>query len=183
MTFRAALTWGVLVLGVPGWQATAFAKKPRPPSRPPANAKTTDQDFVKEAAQAGIAEVALGKLALQRAQNPYVRQFAQRMVDDHSRVNHELTDLAKNQGVEVPNEMNAEQRNLNARLATLSGAAFDREYMRAMVKDHTRNVALFRNYSQNGKHEEMKSWAAKTLPTLRRHDQLAGSTAAEIGAR
>jgi len=182
MTFRAALTWGVLALGVPGWHAPAFAKQPRPPSRQPANAKTTDQDFVKEAAQAGIAEVTLGKLALQRAQNPYVRQFAQRMVDDHSRANHELTDLAKNQGVEVPNEMNAEQRNTSARLATLAGAAFDREYMRAVVKEHTRNVAVFRSYSQNGKNEEMKSWAAKTLPTLRRHEQLAGSTAAELGA-
>jgi putative membrane protein len=181
MTFRAAVMWGVLTLAVPGWPATAFAKEPRPPSRQPANAKMTDESFVKDAAQASIAEVALGKLALQRAQNPYVRQFAQRMVDDHSRANRELTDLATNQGVDVPNEMNAEQRDRNARLATLSGAAFDREYMRAMVKDHARNVVVFRNYAQNGKNEEMKSWAAKTLPMLRRHEQLAGSTAAEIG--
>jgi putative membrane protein len=181
MTFRAAVIWGVLALAVPGGQATAFAKEPRPPSRQPANAKMTDENFVKDAAQASIAEVALGKLALQRAQNLYVRQFAQRMVDDHSRANRELTDLATNQGVDVPTEMNAEQRDRNARLATLSGAAFDREYMRAMVKDYARNVAVFRNYAQNGKNEEVKSWAAKTLPMLRRHEQLAGSTAAEIG--
>jgi putative membrane protein len=182
MTFRAALTWGVLALGVAGWQPTAFAKKPRPPSRPPANATTSDEDFVREAAQAGLAEVALGKLALQRAYNPYVRQFAQRMVDDHSRVNHELADLAMNQGVEVPKEMDAERRTTSARLATFSGASFDREYMRAVLKDQARNVAVFRTYSHKGKNEEMKSWAAKILPTLRRHAQLADSTVAEIDA-
>ena len=183
MTTHAALIWSMLTLMAVGAQSAAIARRePRQPSRHPANAKTTDADFVKEAAQRGLAEVALGNLALERAQNPDVRQFARRIVDERSGANQQLMDLAKSQGVDVPKEMGPEQRNTKARLSTLSGATFDREYMRAAVTDHARDIAELRDYSQNGKNEALKAWAARTLPTLRKHQQLAGAAAAKVGA-
>src|SRR5271167_825725 len=61
-----------------------------------------DADFVKNAAKGGMAEVELGRLAAQKASNPEVKNFASRMVRDHSRADHELTSLAASKGVDLP---------------------------------------------------------------------------------
>jgi putative membrane protein len=140
------------------------------------------QDFVKHAAQGGMAEVSLGKLAADKATDPDVKQFAQRMVDDHSKANEELTNLATAKGMQPPPSPDAQQQALMDRLGKLSGPAFDRAYMQAMVGDHNHDVSEFRTFAQRGTDPDVKAWAAKTLPTLEEHQQLAKTTAAKIGA-
>jgi putative membrane protein len=143
----------------------------------------SDKDFVTRAAQDGMAEVALGELATRMASNEEVKQFAQRMVDDHTKANNELKELASKEGITFPNEMSGKQKALQDRLAKLSGADFDREYMRAMVKDHDSAVALFEKQARSGGDPELKAWAEKTLPTLREHQQIARDLASKVGAK
>ena len=183
MTLRSTITWGVLALALTGWQGAAAAAQHHPIKHLEGNAAgLTKTEFVKHAAQGGLAEVALGNLGVQKAQSDDVKQFAQRMVDDHSKANDELMDLARKQAIDIPKQMSAEQRATVDRLSKLSGAAFDREYMKAMVKDHDHDVAMFETYSQHGKDEQLKSWAAKTLPTLQDHKEMATATANKVGA-
>lgn len=138
-------------------------------------------EFVKHAAQGGMAEVSIGKLAADKASDPDVKQFAQRMVDDHSKANADLTGLASSKGIQLPANPDPQQQALMDRLAKLSGAEFDRAYMEAMVTDHDHDVSAFRTYSQHGTDPDVKAWAARTLPTLEEHQQMAKTTVAKVG--
>jgi putative membrane protein len=129
----------------------------------------SDQHFVMEAAKGGLAEVELGRLATEKAASPQVKQFGQRMVDDHGKANEELKTLAKNKNITVPTELDATAKALRDRLSKLSGEQFDRAYMQAMVRDHRKDVNAFRMESHSGKDPDIKAFASKTLPTLEEH--------------
>jgi putative membrane protein len=142
-----------------------------------ATARTMDaQTFVREAAIGGMAEVELGELATGKASSDAVKQFAQRMVTDHSKTNAELKTLAHSKGLTLPTELDAKHKQARDIVAALSGAAFDRAYMDQMRKDHHQAVSDFRQQSSSGSDAELKGWAAKTLPTLEQHMQLADRT-------
>jgi len=147
-----------------------------------APAKRSDNGFVNTVAMDGIAEVELGHLAMQKAKNPEVKQFAQRMVTDHSKANVELKQLASNKNVTLPAEPNAQQKADKDRLSKLSGAEFDREYMSLMANAHDKAVAAFEDEAHDGKEADVKTWATKTLPTLKEHQALAKQIAAKVGA-
>lgn len=137
----------------------------------PAAAKKADPDkmFVAKAAQGGLAEVEMGKLAVEKASHPDVKQFGQRMVDDHSKANDQLKSVASQQNYQVPAEPNAQQKATMARLSKLSGEAFDKAYMKNMVMDHKKDVAEFQKESTAGKNDAVKNFAGQTLPTLQDH--------------
>jgi putative membrane protein len=137
--------------------------------------------FVRHAAQGGLAEVALGRLAERRAQNSSVNDFAQRMVTDHSRANRELMRIASRRGYTVPQRTDADQRAMRMRLSRMSGDRFDRAYARAMVRDHDTDVAMFRQYARYGRDPALRSWASRTLQTLRDHQRHARRMAREVG--
>jgi len=139
-----------------------------------------DATFVFKASAAGLAEVNLGTVAAKQASDPAVRRFAQTMVDDHTRANKELLERANKARLRAAPRMDAEHQKLAETLATLSGAAFDREYMAGQVKDHEEAVTLFENEAKNGKNEDLKSWAGKTLPTLRDHLKMARETYGKV---
>jgi putative membrane protein len=126
-----------------------------------------------EAARGGMAEVELGQLASQKAQSDQVKQFAQRMVQDHGKANDELKSLAQQKNITLPTELDAKHKATHDRLSKLSGAQFDRAYMQDMLQDHRKDVNEFRKESQSGRDPEVKAWAAKTLPTLEEHLTLA----------
>jgi putative membrane protein len=142
-----------------------------------------DRQFIKKAAQGGLAEVQLGQLATEKADSPDVKQFGQKMVDDHSKANDQLKQVASNKGVTIPDKLNAKDAATKARLEKLSGKAFDRAYMRDMVMDHTKDVSEFRTESKSGKDPDVKSFASQTLPTLKDHLKQAKSIAPKTGAK
>jgi putative membrane protein len=178
--------------------APAFAQTPaKPPAQPPAGGAgaktppstqkpsqpaTPDAAFAKEAAIGGMAEVELGNLAKEKASNSDVKQFADRMVTDHSRANDELKQWAQQNKVTLPTELDAKHRATRDRLAKLSGDAFDKAYMRDMLADHRQDVAAFQREAKSGKDADLKAWAGKTLPTLQEHLKLAQQTAAKVNA-
>jgi putative membrane protein len=140
-----------------------------------------DDAWVMKVAKGGIAEVELGKLAAEKASSDAVKQFGQRMVDDHGKANDELKTLAENKKITLPTEIGPEEKALRARLMKLSGPAFDRAYMQAMVSDHEKDIGEFRTESRSGKDADVKAWAAKTLPTLEEHLKMARDASGAVG--
>jgi putative membrane protein len=134
-----------------------------------AKVPASDKMFMKKAAEGGLAEVELGKLAAEKGSNDAVKQFGQKMVDDHSKANDELKSLAEQKGVTLPTKPDAQSLAFKARLEKLSGAQFDKAYMEHMVRDHTKDVAEFKREAEYGKDLDVKAWAAKTQPTLEGH--------------
>ena len=139
-----------------------------------------DRTFVMKAAQGGLMEVEAGKVAQSKAQNAEVKQYAQRMVADHSKANDELMALAKSKNVDVPSALDKSHQAHLDKLNKASGAAFDREYMKHMVDDHRKTVADFEKQSKNGKDADLKKWADSKLPTLREHLKLAQATHGQV---
>ena len=120
-----------------------------------ASVSTADKDFMMEAACGGMAEVALGELAQQKGQSDAVKQFGRHMMDDHSKANNELQQLATRKGVVVPAALKPKYQKVIDSLSKLSGAAFDKEYMREMIKDHENDVAAFQKEAARGKDVEL----------------------------
>jgi putative membrane protein len=142
--------------------------------------KHDDNAFVHAVAMDGMAEVDLGHLATQKAKNPDVKRFAQRMVADHSKADAELKQLVSNMAMTVPASLNDEQKAERDRLAKLSGDEFDREYMSLMSAGHDKAVNAFQDEAENGSIPEVKQWAAKILPTLKEHQAMAKDIAAKM---
>jgi putative membrane protein len=132
-----------------------------------------DEEFAKQAAAGGMAEVKLSRLAMQRAHSVAVKQFARRMVEDHTKANTELKQIAEKQNLELPQKIDAKHQAVYDKLSQLSGPEFDREYMKAMTQDHDATVAKFKDESQYGQDPELKSFAMKTLPVIEKHDNMA----------
>jgi putative membrane protein len=128
-----------------------------------------DSKFIKEAAVGGMEEVSLGQLAAQKATDPDVKNFGQKMVDDHSKANDQLKQLASQKGVTVASALPASKQKEVDQLSKLSGAAFDKKYVSMMVQDHKKDVAEFKKESTKAKDSDLKSWASTTLPTLQDH--------------
>lgn len=134
---------------------------------------SADRKFVMEAAMGGMAEVELGQRAAQQGSSDAVRQFGKRMADDHSKANSELMTVASSKGITLPTELDAKHRAKIAKMAKLSGAAFDSTYAREMVSDHNKDIAAFQKESTGGGDAEVKAFASKTLPTLEEHQRMA----------
>ncbi len=134
---------------------------------------SSDSTFVTGAAQGGMAEVELGQVATARASNALVKQFGQRMVDDHTKINDQLKALATSKGMSLPTALDPKDATTKKRLSGLTGAAFDHAYMEDMVKDHKHDIAAFQHEADHGMDPDVKAFAAKTLPILQQHLTLA----------
>jgi putative membrane protein len=128
--------------------------------------------FAKNAAQGGMAEVQMGKLAAERGGSAAVKLFGQRMVDDHTKANIEMNQLAARKNIALPQELSSEQKSMMDKLSKLAGADFDKQYVDAMVEDHEKDVEEFQTQSEKGDDPDVRAFAAKTLPTLRDHLQM-----------
>lgn len=135
-------------------------------------ADTAAKSFVTQAAIGGLMEVEAGKLAKSKALNADVKAFGEKMIADHSKANEELKALAAKKGLSIPSSLpEAEGSHLNA-MKNLSGAAFDKHYLEMMVNDHGKTISLFEQATMSGD-ADIKSWAEKTLPVLKMHNELA----------
>jgi putative membrane protein len=133
------------------------------------SSKKMDDMFARKAAEGGMAEVELGKLAAGKATNPDVKAFAQRMVDDHTKAGDQLKSIVGQANIQLPTDVNAKDKAEKGRLSKLSGAAFDRAYINHMVIDHKKDVADFQKEAKTGQDDAIKNFAQQTLPTLQDH--------------
>ncbi|MGN7823953.1 DUF4142 domain-containing protein [Chitinophaga sp. 22536] len=130
-------------------------------------------EFAVKAANGGMMEVEMGKLAQEKAVNPRVKAFAAMMVSDHSKANDELKELAGKKNITLPAELSTETKDHMDKLSKKTGKDFDKDYMDMMVDDHDKDVKEFDKAANNLEDADLKSWASKTLPTLRTHQDSA----------
>src|SRR5262249_25763684 len=130
---------------------------------------SADAGFLREAAIGGLEEVKLGKLAAEKASDPEIRKFGEMMVSDHTAVNTKLGALAQEKALAISSDLDAERQADVDKLSKLSGADFDREYVKEMVRDHEKDLAKFEAAAKDAKDPAVRSFAADALPTLRAH--------------
>ena len=132
-----------------------------------------DHAFVRKAAQGSMGEVWVGQMAAERGENTDIKDFGRRMIADHSRALDELRQLASSEGIELPREVRGKPRHAVNRMSHLYGLNFDMAYAERMVEEHQKEIRKFEDASQHCQDPEIKAWAAKMLPTLREHLQMA----------
>jgi putative membrane protein len=143
------------------------------PSAPAGALSSTDKHFIEKAAQGGIAEVQLAQLAQQKGESDTVKQFAQKMIDDHTPNNQQLVALATKLGDVPPTEPNAMQQKMMTHLQGLEGAKFDRAYITGQIKAHTAMLKLFQEEAKAGENEQVKAFAEQTVPVIQQHLSMA----------
>jgi putative membrane protein len=139
-------------------------------------ADKASQKFMTEVMQGNLAEIAVGKLAQQKGQSEGVRSFGSMLVSDHSAANEKAMSVAQGLGVSPPNEPSKKQKAVYDRLSKLSGESFDHEFAKAMVEDHKNDIREFEKEAKK-KNDPAAEFANETLPTLRKHLEMAQSLA------
>jgi putative membrane protein len=165
--------------GNPGFYA-ADTRFERPGVPAPHETNNTDQLFARLAALGGMAEVEFGRLAEQKAQSDAVRDFARRMVEDHSKANDELKPLAEAAEIPLPDELDPEHQAMRDKLEAAEGAAFDLAYIEGQVADHLKAVQTFEWEVAQGQDAALQGFAKEKLPTLMEHLRMAQDLAVEM---
>ncbi len=148
------------------------------------NSQTTPMDkiFVQKALQGGMAEVQLGQLALQKSSSDDVKQFAQRMIDDHSKLGDQMKPIAQQIGVKIPDGPSNKDKAVMMKLQALNGDAFDKAYIKDMVKDHKTDLNEFKTEAQNGSNPAVKNAASQGSQVISQHLQMIEGIAQKSGA-
>ena len=161
-----ALALAIVTLGV------ALSAAAKPESALPHR----DAEFLKKAAAHGMAEVQLAQMARDKAMREEVKEFAERMVADHTSANDEVKSLASSNGVELPAGPDGRHEKAMKKLEGLAGGDFDREYMRHMVKDHKADLKAFREEAKARQPNGVTEFAARTEPVIFEHLRMAQKT-------
>jgi len=149
----------------------------------PAKLSHQDKSFLKDAAEAGNAEVEGSKVALSQSSSADVKAFAQQMVDDHGKAGEELKTLAGQKSVKVSDTPSTVKKTEIKMLSERKGSSFDQHYADSIgVKAHQDTVKLFQKEVDKGSDADVKAWAQKTLPTLQHHLEMAQQLKAKTDA-
>jgi len=132
-----------------------------------------DKTFVEKAAAGNRHEVKMGETASRKATATEVREFAEKMVKDHTRSLEQLTTAAKAAGVEVPDKASKEHEEEQARFDKMDGKGFDAAYARQMVMDHEKTLKLYEQASKDLESTDLRKYAEKTVPVIREHLEMA----------
>ena len=143
---------------------------------------TQDQTFIDKAYQSNETELRLGQVAQDKATNGDVKTFATHMVEDHQKVSNEMKTLVSERQGTLPPGVDEKHKKMADKIAGLSGADFDKEYMSAMIRAHRNAVKLFEKEADDSTKTPTSMWAAKVLPTLKDHLQMAEMTGKAVGA-
>jgi len=142
--------------------------------------------FIHTAGIANTFEIQSSQLALQKTDNADVKQFAQQMINDHSKAGAKLAGITKDDNMPAPpTQLDSKHKKIMGSLQEKSGASFDSAYIQAQTKAHHEAVNLFSKYGRNGENPDLKQFASTTLPTLQNHlqhvERLSGVAQSEKG--
>jgi putative membrane protein len=154
----------IFLTGLGGWAVLAHQDAPLPPK-----ADLADAHFAKAAAQGGMAEIQLGKLAADHGSNAMVKAFGERMVTQHGAAADQLKAAAEQAHLVLPTTVSAKDQQTYDRLARLNGSDFDRAYAADMVQDHEKDLNEFHNEANNGRNSSIRAFAAQTTPMIQQH--------------
>ena len=143
-----------------------------------------DAKMLSDLAEANIAEIQTGKLALEKGKSEQARSFAQKMVDEHTAALKELQTLAQSKGVKLPEDTDLHHKAIATALRPLNGDTFDSQYVKRVgVGDHERTVALLQKVQKGAQDPELKAMAGKMLPTVQQHLQMAQKLSTATAAK
>ena len=141
-------------------------------------------NLLTDLAQANIAEIETGRLALEKSQNPQVRKFAQQMIDDHTSAQQQLQTLAQSKGVTLTTETDLQHKTVSTALRVLSGDIFDSQYLKRVgVNDHQRTIALLQKTQRETKDADIQAMAGKMLLTVQGHLEMAQQMSRQMESR
>jgi len=132
-----------------------------------------DKIFLKKAMQGSLAEVQLGELTLQKSNNDQVKQFARKMIDDHTKLNEQMKPIAQQLSVEIPTEVSKKDKSLMSKMQGLSGPAYDQAYIKDTVKGHKEDLSSFQMEASRGHDPTVKDAALQGSKTISEHLQMA----------
>lgn len=168
-----------VVLCLSGATGFAFAAEEKKAGMQDAKS-AAEEAWVKQVAQGGLAEVELGKLAQQKAQSDAVKQYAQHMIEDHTKSNEELMKVAAQKGITPPSQPAPKHMATKKELMETSGADFDKKYIEIQIKDHQEMIGLFEQGAKRNS-GPLKDYASKTLPNLKEHLKMAQDVQSKSG--
>lgn len=138
-------------------------------TKPATGLSSDDKEFLAKAAQGGMTEVALGKLAAQKGTTSQIRDFGKMMVTDHEKINNDVKALAKSKNVALPAALDEKHQGKVDALGKLSGKAFDDAYLDAMSKMHEKDLAAFTEARDKTKDADLKAVLDKAIPVVKSH--------------
>ena len=136
-------------------------------------ATAKESTFIKKAADGGMTEVELGKVAEKNGQKDDIKSFGSQMVKDHGKANDDLKNIASKMNVTVPDKVSAKHQAGIARMSKLSGAAFDTAYAKDMVEDHEKDIAEFEKALGEVSNEDLKKFINDAIPMMKGHLEMA----------
>jgi putative membrane protein len=157
---------------MPGQQSTTPTAGTMGPDSLANQQATADQAFVRKALEGGAAEIQLGQLAQQKSQSADVKQFGQKMVEDHTQLSEQMKPIAQQLGIKEPKGPSKKDKQLMAKLDGLSGPQFDEAYIQAMVKDHKEDLKDFKNEAQSALNQNVKQAAQQGAGVISQHLQM-----------
>ncbi len=174
--FPAVLTLAAISACVP-----AFAKTHAPAQRDQASTAHQDTEFVKKATQGSVDEIDLAQLALKKSNNDDVKSFAQRMVDDHTKLIEDMKPFANEAGLETPAHPDASTEAEKLKLDVLTGEHFDKAYLKAMVEDHHKDLEAFRAEAKSTGYPALQTAVEKGEQVVREHLEMVNGIAKKNG--
>lgn len=180
LRFMLVLAAGSLCL----YPASVLAQRPGGGAPPPSQPTNTNQNstdmgqpqpkriderkFLQEAALNDLTEIAMGKLAVEKGADDAIKQYGQKLVDDHTKADADLKQMTGGH-VDIPDALDSKHQGRVDKLAKLSGPQFDKAFLKDQVKFHEQNVRDFQDEATNGSNVQVKNYASKNLPTLQQH--------------
>jgi putative membrane protein len=147
----------------------------------PSSLVPADLEFVLKAADGGMAEVALGELAQGHAGSDAVKQFAQHMIEDHTKANQELMQIATQRYVQPPTQPSPAAQEVAKTMAAYSGPDFDAVYVAQQVGAHGVQLTLFEHAAEHAETPELREFAKKHAPTVQEHLEAAKELMGQVG--
>ena len=168
---------GLLMAAVPLSSTQAQAK----PATTKADSVQADSRLIHEATADNLLEVRLGELAERKATNPMVKQFAQRMVTDHQRMEKQWTDMASKHGMPFQPALGKLHEQKVDRLQRADQQAFDREYVTTVIRQHVDDVDYFKKEGESARSGPVRNLVAYMLPILQDHLTSARQVGKQVG--
>lgn len=179
---------GALAVAVASFPVHAQLGNPADNAQTTSKTRVADNDVerMEDLSHANLAEISVGKMALEKGQSDAVKKFAKTLIDDHTKAQNELQKIASAKGVKLPTETDVQHKTIASALQALSGDTFDDQFIKRVgVGDHQRTHDMLDDISKNAKDPQLKAYAAKTIKVVDAHlaqaKKLEGSMSASSG--
>lgn len=166
------LATGAIALSLGASPVHAQLGNPADNAKATAQSKVGDKDveMMEDISHANLAEISVGKMALEKGQSDAVKKFAQTLIDDHTKAQNELEKIASAKGVKLPTETDVQHKTIATALQALNGETFDDQFIKRVgVGDHQRTHDMLQNVGKNAKDPQLKAYAAKTMKAVDSH--------------